>query len=101
MCAFSLSGLLNSLVQPTCVLKEQNNALNTPINKAELSYIDVKVIPSLCWNPLWLSFPNSLTYDLLEQKSHLPKWTFVFLKGLMNEHVPLHLVLPVEHGLTN
>ena len=63
-------------------------------------YIDVS--PGFCWNLLWLRFPNRLTYDLLDKYTpHLPKWTFVFLKGLMNEHVPLHLVLPVEHGLTN
>lgn len=29
-----------------------------------------------------------------------PKGTLVFLKGLMDEHVPLHFVLPVKRRLT-
>lgn len=28
-----------------------------------------------------------------------PEWTFVFLEGFVDEHVPLHFVLPVERGL--
>lgn len=72
MWALSLSGLLNSLVQPTCVL-----VTATPLSVRTQKY-KVKDVP-------------------LQRAS--PEGTLVFLEGLVDEHVPLHLVLPVEGGV--
>lgn len=40
-------------------------------------------------------------YMNFTERTDSPEWTFVLLKRLMNEHVSLHFVLPVEGGLTD
>lgn len=78
MWALSLSGLLNSLVQPTCVLMKMRK---TRVN----------------------NFYKRKNKQRRTGLSHLkvsPERTLVFLKGFMNEHVSLHFVFPVERRLT-
>lgn len=72
--ALSLSGLLNSLVQPTWVLPQKS------YHQTHSHHTDV---------------------PLPTRRRHSPEGTLVLLEGLVNQHVSLYFVLPVERGLTD
>lgn len=81
MWALSLSGLLNSLVQPTWVLvRKQKNK-----HKLSKTITDKK------------KKGNRRTDFSMSGTS--PEGTFVFFERFVNEHVSLHFVLPVERRL--